>query len=401
MIITMGSKGMFFNGAHETISSSSSSKLIRYNNNNNKISNNSFIPCSRRRYTPKPPHAHHVQQDLLHMDHGTRDNYKLLYRQHNYMNEGSDDVYSFFMLSPDHKNGRCFSLEKNYYCLPNHRFEKRSYPSRILGSFNGILCLEDQFESGNVVLWNPVTDELKSLPPSCIEPTPDVSNTFFSSGFGFDARSGDYKVLRSVQHRYETCNGQFSESTHHFELYSLKNDSWRPILNPVDVVFPPLGLQTNVNGFCYMAFRTKVLSFDFADEVFSALPLPPVTLVFFLCGIDGSTLHIIDYKALPMDIKRFDIWSWKSSEWRWSKVDSFVLEGVDRPLSLWGRDKCFLEGNNHQLLLFDLTTRELKPLGIKDYPVEHPLSFMESKLVPFVESTVSIKQQSKTMGQRC
>ncbi|KAL3649852.1 hypothetical protein CASFOL_006255 [Castilleja foliolosa] len=379
MINTMGpaSKGMFFNGA-ETISSS---KLIRYNN---KISNNSFIPCSR--YTPKPPHAH-VQD--LHMD-GTRDS-KLLYRHH-YMNEGSD-MYSFFVLSPD-KNGRCFSLEKKY-CLPNHRFEKRSYPSRILGCFNGILCLEDIFESGNVVLWNPVTDELKSLPPSSIKPKADVSNAFFSSGFGFDARSGDYKVLRSVHHRYETYNGEYSESPHQYELYSLKNDSWRPILNPVDVMFTPLGLQTNVNGFCYMAFGSEVLSFDFADEVFSVFPLPPVTLVFFLCGIDGSTLHIIDYNALPMDIKRFDIWSWKSSEWRWSKVDSFVLEGVDRPLYLWGRDKCFLEGNNHELFLFDLTTRELKPMGIKDYPVGHPRSFLESKLVPFVESTVSIKEQSK------
>ncbi|KAL3649099.1 hypothetical protein CASFOL_005502 [Castilleja foliolosa] len=365
------SKGMFFKVA-ETISSK-----LRYNN---KISNSSFIPCSR--YTPKPPLAHVQDQ------HGNRDN-KLLFKQH-YMNEGSG-VYNFLMLRPD-ENGRCFSLEKTY-CLPNHRFEKRSYPSLILGSFNGILCLEDKFRSGNVVLWNPVTDELKSLPPSSIEPSAGVTKTLYSTGFGFDARSGDYKVLRSVHHKSETCNGQFYESTHQFELYSLKNDSWRPILNPVDVVFPPLGLQTNVNGFCYMAFRFKVLSFDFADEVFSVLPLPPIHHVIFLCGIDGSTLHVIDYSGKPRDIKRFDLWSWKSSEW--CKVDSFVLEGVDRPLSLWGTDKCFLEGNNHELLLFDLTTRELKPLGIKDSPVRSPRSYLESKLVSFVESTVSIKEQSK------
>ncbi|KAL3649098.1 hypothetical protein CASFOL_005501 [Castilleja foliolosa] len=377
--IPMGpaNKGLFFK-----VAKSISSKL----GYNNKISNNSFIPCSR--YTPKPPHAHAQDQ---HTD-GNSDN-KLLFRQR-YMNEDRD-LHYFSMLRPD-KNGLCFSPEENY-SLTNHRFEKRSYPSCILGSFKGILCLEDEFQTGNVVLWNPVTDELKSLPPSSIEPSADVTYTFFSSAFGFDARSGDYKVIRCVQHRYETCDGDCCTVTHQFELYSLKNDSWRPILNPVDVEFPALCIPTNVNGSCYFNFNCDtVLSFDFADEVFSDLPLPPIPHVCFLCGIDGSTLDCIDYPMERDDRKRFDLWSWKNSECCWSKVDSFVVEGVNRPLLLWGRDKCFLEGNNLELLLFDLKTRELKSLGIKDSPpFKRPKTLVEIKLVSFVESTVSIKGQSK------
>ncbi|KAL3649095.1 hypothetical protein CASFOL_005498 [Castilleja foliolosa] len=361
-------KGMFFK-VTEPISSK-----LRYNNN-------SSIPGSH--YIPKRLHDPHTNVN--------RDN-KLLFRQR-YMNEDRD-LYYFSMLRPD-KNGLCFKPEKRY-SLTNHRFENHSQPSRILGSLDGILCLEDELESGNIVLWNPVTDELKFLPPSSIEPEEDLTDTYFDSAFGFDARSGDYKVVRCVHHRYFYCDDRPIRLTYQFELYSLKNDSWRPILNPVDVEFPAVSIPTNVNGSCYFDFCFKIVSFDFADEVFSVLPLPPIINYRFLCGIDGSTLDLIDYPRKG-DRRRYDLWSWKSSKRCWSNVDSFVVEGVERPLLLWGRDKCFLEGNNLELLLFDLKTRELKPLGIKDTPPWRvkSLSRPENKLVPFVESTVSIKGLSK------
>ncbi|KAL3649096.1 hypothetical protein CASFOL_005499 [Castilleja foliolosa] len=360
-------KSLFFK-----VAKSISSKL----GYNNKISNN-HLPC----YTPKPPHAQDQHTD------GNSDN-KLLFRQR-YMNKNRD-VYYFSILHPG-ENGLFFSSVKKYNLL-NHRFDNNSYPSRILGSFNGILCLEDESGSGNVVLWNPVTDELKSLPPSSIEPEEDVSDTYYNSAFGFDARSGDYKVIRCVHHRY--FDDQPIRFTYEFELYSLKNDSWRPILNPVDVRSLPISIPTNVNGSCYFDFISEVVSFDFADEVFSVLPKPPLSHVHLLCCIDGSKLDIIHYRSKG-DRKSLDLWSWESRKGCWSNVDSFVLEGVKRPLLLWGRDKCFLEGNNLELLLFDLKTRELKSLGIKDSPPCKFRSSVEIKLVSFVESTVSIKGLSK------
>ncbi|GFP81182.1 F-box/kelch-repeat protein at3g06240 [Phtheirospermum japonicum] len=312
---------------------------------------------------------------------------KLLLRRRADGNATNEDrnVHYFSMLSTDN-NGRHFSLEKNYY-LQNHKLEKLSYRSEIVGSCNGILCLKDGSGHGNAVLWNPLTDELKSLPPSSIErPAEARVRTFSACGFGFDARSEDYKVARFVKNWFYYNNGCYKTTTHHFELYSLKTDSWRPITAPQ--TDPWSSSSTSVNGSCYWYDRDCVLSFDFADEMFSRLPLP-------VPNPGGNTFHLfIDYDGSLGSIvypwvagrKRFDLWVWKNGSW--SKVDSFALEDVRLPLGLWGRDQCFLEGTNYQLLLFDLTTRVLKPLDIEDY--EDTM-----RLVPFVESTVSINGHSK------
>ncbi|KAL3620886.1 hypothetical protein CASFOL_035798 [Castilleja foliolosa] len=365
-------KGIFYK-----VSESICSKL-RYNN---KLSNISSFPGCRC-----------IPKRLQHTNVN-----KLLFRRGGLNGKVNTNEISnancFSILGTDN-NDTHFSLEKNYY-LSNHRFDMQSYGSRIVGSCNGILCLQDHLELENVVLWNPVTDELKPLPPSSIVfPTKAPYKLVGSSAFGFDARSEDYKVVRFVE------NGFFNDdyrTTHHFELYSLKTDSWRPIVNPVSLRYPtryPLHIYSvSLNGSCYWEAGNCILSFDFADEVFSYLPLPRFhdiethkDVVCCLVAIDGSTLGLISY-TFKVRTKIFDLLVWKSKEWRWRRVDIFELEDIRTPLGLWGGDKCFLVDENHELLLFDLKTRELKSLGIKDH-----LPWAMS-VVPFVESTVSIKRQ--------
>ncbi|KAL3629189.1 hypothetical protein CASFOL_026411 [Castilleja foliolosa] len=362
------SKGMFFK-----VAQSISSKL-RYNN---KISNNyssSFHSIPKILYDDQVGQKH----VKVNMDK------KLLLRRYE-TNEGSDVNY-FSTLYTDN-NGRSFSVKKNY-CFTNH-LHKHSYPSSIVGSCNGILCLVDNYEKGNTVLWNPATDELKSLPPSSIECPPDAAYTKFTTrGFGFDARSEDYKVLRHVTNGLVYDDDSYKATIVQSELYSLKNDSWRPLVNPVKHPWPwsEIMYSTSLNGSCYWYAYDCVLSFNFADEVFSCLPLPgPRPSEYLFCDIDGSTLGLIVFSGYAPERKRLDIWVWKSNEWCWSNVDSFMVEDVRSPLGLWGRDKCFLQGANGQLLFFDLVTRELKALDMEEF------SGAES-LVSFEESTVSISK---------
>ncbi|KAL3629187.1 hypothetical protein CASFOL_026409 [Castilleja foliolosa] len=351
------SKGMVFK-----VAGSISSKL-RYNNNS---------PNSGYHFIPK-----HLPNQLGEQPMNVNNDNKILLRRCQ-TNNGSNVDY-FSTLSTDN-NG--FSLKKNY-CFTN--LEKLKYPSFIVGSCNGILCLVDNYE--NTVLWNPVTDELKSLPPSSIECPPGAG--YIRSpprGFGFDARSEDYKALRFVH------GGSYDSMIIQTEIYSLKNDSWRPIVNPVMDPSSWSLFSTYLNGSCYWdVFEDCVLSYNFADEMFSCLPLPgtePCSHIFF--DIDGWTLGSIVYPIYTDHTyrKKFDMWVWKSNEWCWSQVDSFVVENVKWPLWLWGRDKCFLQGANGQLLVFDLTTRELMPLDMEEF------SGAES-LVSFEESTVSISKFGK------
>ncbi|KAL3645682.1 hypothetical protein CASFOL_010862 [Castilleja foliolosa] len=369
-------KGIFFNLAK------SISSRLRYNN---KISNNSSFPGSR-----------FIPRRLQHV-YANRDEKLLLRRRrldgNTNTNEGKNVSY-FSILGTDN-NGSHFSLEKNY-CLANHRFDMQSMRSRIVGSCNGIICLNDDYQLGNIVLWNPLTDELKYLPPTSIDlPAKAPYILFGHSVFGFDPRSDDYKVLRFVE------NGMLSNyrTENHFEVYSLKNDSWKQIINPVKFRYPcrdPLEISSfTLNGSCYWETDNRILCFDFADEVFSYLPLPPIQeksqieedIERCLVGIDGSTLGLI---VRPHRSERnFCLWVWESKEWCWSKVDSFkVRDGVRVLLGLFGGDKCFFGGWLNELMLFDLTTRELKTLDIEDH---FPWA---TSLVPFVESTVSIKGHS-------
>ncbi|KAL3628859.1 hypothetical protein CASFOL_027905 [Castilleja foliolosa] len=346
-------------------------------------------------YIPKKP-CHPVRA-CLQQENVIRHNNKLLLRRLYRGEVNPSGGYYFSMLSTDdnNNNGPCFPLEKNYD-FETHKpvvqnLHSKKWPD-IAGSCNGIVCLA--FFCGNNVLWNPVTDELKSLPPSSIECPSQVTQAYFTSGFGFDARSGDYKVVRCVFH-YTDMPGEYTKDSCQYELYSLKSDSWRPIPEPgKDTLLHASSTSLN-NGSLYWPLasrRKRLLSFDFADEVFSFLPLPINTEEFEvkLFDIDdGSNLGLIAQRADLLEVsQRFDLWVCETKEWCWSKVDSFVVEEARFMLGLWGRDKCFFQGYNNQLLLFDRTTRELKSLGIKDFP-------MAMKLVPFVETTVPIKPHSK------
>ncbi|KAF5736117.1 F-box and associated interaction domains-containing protein putative isoform 1 [Tripterygium wilfordii] len=93
----------------------------------------------------------------------------------------------------------------------------------VMGHCNGLLCLHDQWEK--IFIWNPVTREVKALPflshimrPICTE-----STSFRNFGFGFDHKTGDYKVIRFADNYYDDS----LDSVVQVELYSLNNNSWR------------------------------------------------------------------------------------------------------------------------------------------------------------------------------
>lgn len=65
------------------------------------------------------------------------------------------------------------------------------------------------------------------------------------------------------------------------------------------------------------------------------------------------------------------------------------ISGVKRPLGLWKNGEVlFLGSSDHELVLFDRATGELKNLGIHDYPET-------MQLIPFVESSFPLKGQSE------
>ncbi|CAI0399739.1 unnamed protein product [Linum tenue] len=104
--------------------------------------------------------------------------------------------------SNDHKDGL---VDLGYLGLPSvpGKFRELPYDDQIPG------------EPADIILWNPSTSKVKILPTSS-----NRSDVVLQQlGFGFDSKTKDYKVVRTLV---------FCPSLTSFtEVYSLRNDSWR------------------------------------------------------------------------------------------------------------------------------------------------------------------------------
>ncbi|XVF45718.1 hypothetical protein PTKIN_Ptkin02bG0228800 [Pterospermum kingtungense] len=266
----------------------------------------------------------------------------------------------------------------------------------VSSSCNGLLFLDDL--EGNCLLWNPSTGEHKLLPSSSLEAKrhPDVPlHLFFCSGFGFDSRSQDYKVVRFLQNFLNVVDG---EDRLQVELYSLNSDSWKRISCPPHYPHPYNNSAACIAGVYYwMAddiFRPAfILSFDFADEQFSSYSLPDYFVwtehSVHLTEFDGSLAAVI-YPY--MKCGPFDIWVWTSGLW----TNIFTIEplpgvkplpGVELLLGVFKNgEQIFIQGSNHQLFLYDGVTRELKDVSIP--------GFNPGRLMHYVETSVQLSSKS-------
>ncbi|KAF5738618.1 F-box and associated interaction domains-containing protein putative isoform 1 [Tripterygium wilfordii] len=305
----------------------------------------------------------------------------------------------------------------------------------ICGSRNGILCLHNpDLYSDVIVLWNPSTRDLKTLPESPLEP-PDTRETLFGDiGFGFDRRTNDYKVIRFVLYRCDDDDDKEEEEEEHddddhdeeeeddddedddddddeeeddddeeeeedddyfvgqVELYSLKSDSWRVIPRMNADIFPCCYYcNTYKDGVKYWWGRKStddsqwLMSFDMVEEVFETVELPsdfgdfrnPVFSVF------NGQLCMVLYIDDKME-SLFEIWVMTDNGVRKTWVEQMTIQvsGVLRPLEFWKDRGLFLEDDQGQLVLYDIRTKEMKNLQLRGKRYTFQVVNYEESLVP-------------------
>ncbi|KAL6519673.1 hypothetical protein OROHE_017363 [Orobanche hederae] len=323
-------------------------------------------------YIPRR-HIHHDNTSYL------PNKLPLLRRSHGGNNDGGDQVHYFSLLST--KN---FSPEKQFH-LPFSKI-------KVVGSCNGVVCVEDAEAEGRTALWNPSTNKFKSLPKTCIQRHPSASYVDFnSSGFGFDCNSQDYKVVRFVDNVFETKEGDYHHNEHHAELYSLESDSWKEIPYPLGMLTSGSGAYVNGVFYCVAVSKmgNEILSFDFGNHKFCSFGIPesgkrigPYTT--HLLEWDGSLAAIV-YPYYGKGEKSFDLWVRNNESW--IRVSIYRVSGAVRPLGFWTKDVLLFEGTCYDLRLFDLATQESEHLHIFDHP--DVLEF-----IPCIESNVVLNGKS-------
>jgi len=277
----------------------------------------------------------------------------------------------------------------------------------ILGctSVKGVLCTYQKIGNDTTtVLWNPATGEFKIIPPS-LQPYDNIECNSLPVAFGYDNVRDDYKVIRNARypiefegnwvyvHKKESSfrkldlmmdEGQQVEMCDpDWEIYSLRNNSWRK-LDGVDMPPPwPCSSLVNLNEWCHwFGFESEMLSFDFSNEKFFATALPSDSdemYEWILLILNDSVASICIYD----DMNSFHIWILGELGVKESWTKLFIvgpLTCVSRPIRAAKKNDIFFVKKNGDLARFNLRTQIFAVIGVSVLYVHQIVTYKENFL---------------------
>ncbi|XP_061997751.1 F-box protein CPR1-like isoform X2 [Rosa rugosa] len=279
----------------------------------------------------------------------------------------------------------------------------------VVGTSNGLVCLEvDQFYSDRspTLIWNPSIRKVVMLPTPPVCFTSTKYDKYTTHGFGYDAHSNDYKILRVVTLLDD--HSDLSRFATAVQVYSLARGSWKSFSASVI----PVDLQGGserpafVNGnFHTLEARLSVYyndhyeehhkcggdlfigTFNLATEEFGEIRRPEA-LREDRCSISryGDSLALIkhyNYDFRDLVNRGCDIWVMKQYGVAESWTYLFNISVVQA--SIYGFKRCgevvLMENNERgrsRMISFDPKTNQVKAFGIEDYIYYFMDSFVES-----------------------
>uniref|UniRef100_A0A2N9J528 F-box associated domain-containing protein n=1 Tax=Fagus sylvatica TaxID=28930 RepID=A0A2N9J528_FAGSY len=199
--------------------------------------------------------------------------------------------------------------------IPSMDFVIREYIGqlhvRLVGSVNGLVCLHDTHWH-HVLIWNPATGETKVLPGNRLDYIP-IDYCFGSTdvGFGFDAKTNDYKVIivattiHEVHHPYlqlpltSWCQDTVLGSETCFDIWLLHEfgveESWTKLITigPLTQINRPLGFWKNEYSLFLENTDGQLVLYDFSTQEMTDL------------HIDGipSSLQMLTYMESLVSVR--------------------------------------------------------------------------------------------------
>ncbi|XP_021820020.1 uncharacterized protein LOC110761765 [Prunus avium] len=233
---------------------------------------------------------------------------------------------------------------------------------RVVGTCNGLICLADDIfcYGDDIFIWNPAIRKLVTLPcPGVTYMTHGGYESDASIGFGFDANTNDYKVVRLVN-----LLDMSDDSTTVAEIYSIATGSWTSL----DFVSPSCILraresQAFVNGTLHWPVLRRtdygneyfILTFDVSSKLFCEMPVPKSLICDFKLGLqlsvsgDGKSIALFSMDDRCED-RFLDIWVMKEYGIKesWTKLITLGPQGPERLLP---RALCFRKSGEVLLML--------------------------------------------------
>ncbi|PIA38543.1 hypothetical protein AQUCO_02700033v1, partial [Aquilegia coerulea] len=311
----------------------------------------------------------------------------------------------------------------------------------VIACCDGLICTEVDY--GFFFIFNPATKHFRLAFPTSSIPqyeedqeeeddekflenipkSTDILSGGFISGFGFDFKTNDYKVVRVLQtieydvqmimhtERYNQINTQV-------EVYSLGTDSWTTIDADLPVLTVRPGLNINApfrkRFFCWLGKTTHtvpassssssyvelgittIFSFDFSKEVFETMPLPDVysnigDFNSVRLALLRDNIACIQWEGL-LPWEKFVSNIWVLNEYgvkeSWTKLYTLCLEPYTKPIGVLNNGWIICNehdeeaSNVSKLILCDPVTQETMNLPVQGNFVFNVAVYKES-LVSF------------------
>ncbi|KAK3019074.1 hypothetical protein RJ639_004361 [Escallonia herrerae] len=270
----------------------------------------------------------------------------------------------------------------------------------IIGCFNGLVCLSDDYHYGYVeelFLWNPSIRKVLPLHPLRVG---FRSHGPFSHaiGFGYDPLTNDYKVVRIV---HLECD---EDGPAEVDVYSLNTGKWRNISRHsglgLQYHVEERGTQAFVNGAVHWVafqrrsderpYRSLIVSFHMGDEMFRTLELPSAlsnAYIGFQVVVNRESLSLVE----NCKVDKYEIWVMKEYGRvnSWTKVITVDVNArFDTVVALRRKGEILMVTNWGNLASLDPMDNSVKNLGI------HTSRDSESRRLlhvdAYIESLVSL-----------
>ncbi|MCE3216064.1 hypothetical protein HAX54_004669 [Datura stramonium] len=310
-------------------------------------------------------------------------------------------------LLPDKIFAGCVPTHQRiYYCDGVSDFRD------IHGPIDGMFLIEKGNFMDNVrfAWWNPATKQCRLIPCVQFELQENFQDCCRNLGLGFDKTNQDYKIVWFRTFWDEMTTDLYPKIF--AALYSTKNDSWK-YLEPNYSHECQISVSQNFtyqNGIYYWIASSnavcdnenvyRVLTFDFATEIFGKMAGPPIpgdcwaTLL-----LRGRSLAAMasNEMAKPM-ISQYDIWQ-RIRENNWIKL--YTLNPPipwHWPNGMWEYDKYIFElTETYRLVFYDRTAKQATNLGFDFFQqlksgFAWPLDYKES-LFPILLRTENPTEQ--------
>ncbi|XP_050140273.1 F-box protein CPR1-like [Malus sylvestris] len=312
-------------------------------------------------------------------------------------------------------NVRADEPREEHYSLhyDNHAFDeycKLEFPIvpkmnkflRVDGICNGLVFLADDNDrlGYTFMLCNPSIRKSVTLPKPHLSFEP-IGRYHACIGFGFDAVTNDYKVVRLI-------NGRCEDPNTFYEVYSLAGGSWSDprSLDFAHLAMSPRKSHVFVNGAIHFEawrpltnfdYEYSILAFDVGSDSFRRIMAPknfsiPGTTQLFISG-NGNSITLFQPCFTSTGEICLDIWEMKEYgiEESWTKLTTLSLPSPRRRVfyrPLWfGKSgdvvlvpiTCLWEDDDrYELVSLDLVSKQLKNLGIQGYKYYYAESYVVS-----------------------